>query len=145
MRPGGVGIRRMIDRAVTLLPEPDSPTMPRVSPLLMCRSMPSTARTTPSSVKKCVFKPLTSSSRSAIRVSFTRARALPPGGDLAERVQRTLDVVAVDVLVGHAADRGGADSVNLDLARRAPLHELLDAARPVDVEDHDVGLDAGQI
>ena len=35
MRPGGVGIRRMIDSAVTLLPQPDSPTTPSVSPLLM--------------------------------------------------------------------------------------------------------------
>ena len=32
MRPGGVGMRRMIDSAVTLLPEPDSPTMATVSP-----------------------------------------------------------------------------------------------------------------
>ena len=28
MRPGGDGISRMIDRLVTDLPEPDSPTMP---------------------------------------------------------------------------------------------------------------------
>ena len=35
MRPGGCGIRRMTESAVTLLPEPDSPTMPSVSPLLM--------------------------------------------------------------------------------------------------------------
>ena len=32
MRPGGVGMSRMIDRFVTDLPEPDSPTMPSVSP-----------------------------------------------------------------------------------------------------------------
>ena len=30
--PGGSGIRRRIDSAVTLLPEPDSPTIARVSP-----------------------------------------------------------------------------------------------------------------
>ena len=30
--PGGLGIRRMIERFVTDLPEPDSPTMPSVSP-----------------------------------------------------------------------------------------------------------------
>jgi len=30
IRPGGCGIRRMIDKAVTDLPQPDSPTMPRV-------------------------------------------------------------------------------------------------------------------
>ena len=32
MRPGGLGISRRIDSAVTLLPQPDSPTMPSVSP-----------------------------------------------------------------------------------------------------------------
>jgi hypothetical protein len=42
----------MIDSAVTVFPHPDSPTMPSVSPLSMWRSTPSTARTTPSSVKK---------------------------------------------------------------------------------------------
>jgi hypothetical protein len=30
--PGGIGIRRRIDMAVTLLPQPDSPTMASVSP-----------------------------------------------------------------------------------------------------------------
>src|SRR6266850_1359484 len=66
MRPGGCGISRITLSAVTDLPEPDSPTMPSVSPLLMYRSTPSTARTTPSSVKKCVLSPLTSRSRSAM-------------------------------------------------------------------------------
>ena len=32
MRPGGCGTRPMIDSAVTLLPQPDSPTMPSVRP-----------------------------------------------------------------------------------------------------------------
>src|SRR2546425_4247388 len=72
MRPGGVGISRMMLRAVTLLPEPDSPTMPSVSPRLMWKSIPSTARTTPSSVKKYVFSPLTSSSRSAMTPPLAR-------------------------------------------------------------------------
>ena len=30
--PGGVGIKRMIESPVMLLPEPDSPTTPSVSP-----------------------------------------------------------------------------------------------------------------
>ena len=30
--PGGLGIRRMIDSPVMLLPQPDSPTTPSVSP-----------------------------------------------------------------------------------------------------------------
>jgi len=32
--PGGSGIRRISDNAVTDFPEPDSPTIPRVSPLV---------------------------------------------------------------------------------------------------------------
>ena len=52
MRPGGVGISRMIDRFVTDLPDPDSPTMPSVSPRDTSNDTPSTALTTrPSSSK----------------------------------------------------------------------------------------------
>ncbi len=40
--------RRMIVRAVTLLPQPDSPTMPSVSPRLDGEATPSTAWTMPS-------------------------------------------------------------------------------------------------
>src|SRR5664279_2802249 len=43
--------RPRIARAVTLLLEPDSPTMPSVSPLATASETPSTARTTPSSVR----------------------------------------------------------------------------------------------
>ena len=35
IRPGGLGINRMIDRAETLLPQPLSPTRPSVSPSWM--------------------------------------------------------------------------------------------------------------
>src|SRR3954469_11969669 len=54
------GLSPMIVRHVTLFPEPDSPTMPRVWPLSTENETPSTARTTPSSVLKCVFRSLTS-------------------------------------------------------------------------------------
>ncbi len=50
--PAGGSMRRMIDIAVTDLPEPDSPTTPRRSPGIIAKSTPSTARTTPSSVEK---------------------------------------------------------------------------------------------
>ncbi len=50
--PGGLGIMLMIERLVTDLPEPDSPTMPRVSPLRSSKLTPSTALTIPSSVLK---------------------------------------------------------------------------------------------
>ena len=42
----------MIDRAVTVLPEPDSPTMPSVWPCSSVKLTPSTALTTPAWVKK---------------------------------------------------------------------------------------------
>ena len=51
-----------MERAVTLLPQPLSPTTHRVSPRRTLRSTPSTAFTTPSSRKKWVLSPLTSSS-----------------------------------------------------------------------------------
>ena len=50
-RPGG-WIKPMIDSAVTLLPEPDSPTMVRISSCSTVRLTPSTALTTPFARKK---------------------------------------------------------------------------------------------
>jgi hypothetical protein len=51
----------MIESAVTLLPLPDSPTIPNVSPGPREKETPSTAFTTPSGVLKCVLRLLTSS------------------------------------------------------------------------------------
>src|ERR1700730_17742620 len=62
------GLRPMIVRQVTLLPDPDSPTMPSVLPFSTEKETPSTARTAPSSVLKCVLR-----SRTSRRL--TRARA----------------------------------------------------------------------
>ena len=52
MRPGGDAINRKIESEVTLLPQPDSPTIASVSPVYTENDTPSTARTTPSRVKK---------------------------------------------------------------------------------------------
>ena len=49
IRPG-FATRRMIESEVTLLPQPDSPTRPRISPRSTWKLMPLTARTTPSRV-----------------------------------------------------------------------------------------------
>src|SRR6185436_2842494 len=66
MRPGGFGIRLMIDSAVTLLPHPDSPTRPSVRPASSVKLTPSTAADdTPSDVN-VVRRPRTSSSGSVI-------------------------------------------------------------------------------
>ena len=47
IRPGGWGIRPSREEQVTDLPEPDSPTIPRVSPFSSEKLTPSTARYTP--------------------------------------------------------------------------------------------------
>src|SRR5262245_61171306 len=58
IRPGRSTIPR-IDRAVTLLPQPLSPTMPSVPPGCRSKVTPSTALTVPSSWGKYVFRPRT--------------------------------------------------------------------------------------
>src|SRR3989304_9915684 len=57
--PAGGSINRMIDKALTDFPDPDSPTTPKRSPSWMVNEMPSTARTIPSSVEKYVRRLLT--------------------------------------------------------------------------------------
>ena len=74
--PPGGATRRMIDRDVTLLPQPDSPTRPRISPRSTEKSMPSTARTAPSRVWNEVRRPRTSSS--GPRRARASAAAAPP-------------------------------------------------------------------
>ncbi len=68
-----VGSRFMIDKAVIVLPQPDSPTMPRVSPGSSWNETPSTACTTPSRSLIWVRRSLTSSS-GATRSPFSYRR-----------------------------------------------------------------------
>src|SRR5664280_2479432 len=51
--------RPRIASAVTLLPDPDSPTIPRVRPGATANEIPSTARTTPSSVRNRTLRSFT--------------------------------------------------------------------------------------
>src|SRR5436305_11199561 len=67
--PGGLATSLMTESAVTLLPQPLSPTTPNVSPALMVNETSSTALTTPLRVKKCVFRFLTSSKLAVIVIS----------------------------------------------------------------------------
>ena len=59
-RAGGRGSRPMTVRAVTLLPEPDSPTMPRISPASRLKVTSSTAVISPRAVWKAVVRLRTS-------------------------------------------------------------------------------------
>jgi hypothetical protein len=69
-------IKRKMESAVTLLPHPDSPTMPSVRPASIEKLTPSTARTIPSSVAKCVERFRTS--RSA-RITCVGTLPVAPG------------------------------------------------------------------
>src|SRR5438309_6207933 len=74
--------RPRTDIAVTLLPQPDSPTMPSVSPGYSSKLTSRTALTSPSSVKKDVLRFLTSSTGRVIPVPPSagyRASALLSG------------------------------------------------------------------
>ena len=55
------GSRPMMDRERTVFPEPDSPTMPRVSPRSTVNETPSTAWTVPRPVRKAVWRSSTTS------------------------------------------------------------------------------------
>src|SRR5216684_3580322 len=86
--PGGWGIRRISESAVTDFPQPDSPTMPRVSPAPTSNVTPSTARTTPSRVKNCVCRSLTSSNDMRAAHPFPKVRqSLVSNLDLHPRVE----------------------------------------------------------
>src|SRR5213595_1608387 len=72
-------MRPITVRNVTLLPEPDSPTTPRVSPGAIESVTPSTALTTPSSVGKWTLRFLTSRTGSATRAPLGRTGRRPSG------------------------------------------------------------------
>ena len=79
--PGGSGISRRMDMAVTDLPQPDSPTMASVSPAFTWKETPSTARLMPSGVRKWVWRFSTSSRGMGLTASW-------PCADRARRADR---------------------------------------------------------
>src|ERR1043166_9537083 len=91
-RPGGEATSRRMLSAVTLLPLPDSPTTASVSPAWSVNDTPSTARTTPSSVKKWVWRSRTSSS-----VSVTSRLPSSFAPERPARIERVAQAVAEEV------------------------------------------------
>ncbi len=69
----GSSSSRIRDSAVTLLPDPLSPTMPSVSPGPTVKDTPSTARTAPASVRKTVRRSSTSNTGVSAAVAPVRA------------------------------------------------------------------------
>src|SRR6185312_4231145 len=88
------GFRPMIVRQVTLLPQPDSPTIASVFPFSTENDTPSTAPTMPSSVRNCVFRSRTS--RSATAVSLPRPPLAQPDPRVDPRIQQVDQQVEQD-------------------------------------------------
>src|SRR5436190_1546728 len=99
--------RPMTVRKPTLLPEPDSPTTPSVSPEASEKEMPSTALTRPSSVGKCTFRFLTSRRGSATRVSSSTPVACRRRG--ADRQSSCISHPWIQESVYHVHDEVGYD------------------------------------
>src|SRR5262245_42042981 len=109
---GGTGLSCRMLMAVTLLPQPDSPTTPSVSPRAMPKLTPSTARTTPSSVWKCVRRSRISSRGSAI------------SGGLQARVERVAHALAEQVVEHHGQEDDEArEDLDPPVLRAAALDE----------------------
>src|SRR5919109_3025689 len=89
------------DRNVTLFPEPDSPTTPRVCPRSMVKFTPSTAFTSPSSVGKWTRRSLTSRSGGPATLGV-------PDPGIEERVHH------VHHQVGHDDEEGRQDGHSHD-------------------------------
>src|SRR3954471_21994949 len=117
----GSRIRRMIDMTVTLLPDPDSPTMPSTSPGAMSNETPSTARTSPSSVRKETRRSRTSSSGASANA---HARIEEAVDDVDDRVR--------DDDEERRVHDGRHDHGQVEVLERV-VRQLADAGQP---EDH---------
>src|SRR5579872_494662 len=111
-RPGGEGMRRMIESALTDLPLPDSPTIPSVEPFSIAYDKPLTARTIPSSVLKLTRRLLTT--RRLTCALYPRQRQQRPEKNETDRnvrrEARDLRIAAETSAIralGAAADRPG--------------------------------------
>src|SRR3954467_13535959 len=116
---------RITVNIATVLPEPDSPTMPSTSPRAIENDTPSTARTSPLSVLKETLRSRTSSSGSGSGSGMTDAR-----------VEQCID--EVDGGVDDDDEEGGVDDRRHDHGQVELLQRLVrQPAEPVQVE-HDL-------
>src|SRR5215831_12396148 len=125
MRPGGSTMRR-IDCAVTLFPQPLSPTMPSVLPGITSKVVPSTALVVPSSWKKLVRRSRTERSGTGSIATI-----------LEVRVRGVADTVAHEVEGEHRDNDGEGgneqprrDDQRLDVLRVLQQHAPADRRRP---------------
>src|SRR4030043_1976990 len=89
IRPGGRGTRRMMELAVTVLPQPDSPTSPKVSPASIVKLTSSTALRTPPRTSKYVLRLRTSRRELAVMALIPQPRVQGVTQAIAEEVKAT--------------------------------------------------------
>src|SRR5262245_55133767 len=119
----GSRIRRMIAMAVMLFPEPDSPTMPTISRGSTVNEMPSTARTSPSSLRKETCRSRTSS-RGTAASGNPHPRVEPGVEDVDHGIRQDDEERGVD--------DGGEDHRQVEVLQRL-VGEQTDAG---EAEDH---------
>src|SRR5438552_8076166 len=146
-REGGLSSRRMMDMAVTLLPQPDSPTSPTVSPAPTAKLASSTTRRSPCSVSKATLRPSTASSAGAGVQPLSDIPGPAPAcllEDDAREIERHHPVRHVDDLAD--PEIAGDAAQHIDLHRRKLVtegqqidHAGYRIARPL----HQIGTDPG--
>ena len=119
---------RRIDCAVTLLPQPLSPTMPKVFPGKTSKDAPSTAFVVPSSWKKLVLQ---------VPDRQERLRGIRHRSALQIRIRRVPDAVAHEIEREDRDDDGegrdqkpGRDDQRLDVLRILEQDAPADRGRP---------------
>src|SRR5215813_2913383 len=106
--PGGCGINCIIECAVTDFPQPLSPTIATVSPASTVNETPSTARLTPSGVRKWVCRfSISSKAMSVSLQSLDHARI--------ERIAKSIAKQIDGEDCHREEDRGEENNVGLDL------------------------------
>src|SRR5690606_10750109 len=76
--------------AVRLLPDPDSPTIPNVSPACTCNDTPSTGRPTPRLVKRwvCRFRTSRTTGPAVVTLNIPQVRIEPVANPITDQVVR---------------------------------------------------------
>src|SRR6185312_12463394 len=113
----------MMDSAVTLLPQPDSPTSPTVWPSSISKLTPSTALTSPSLVKNEVHKSLTRKSGALPRSGLLKAgpRRSTTKASLPQSLRAVVDEGDAPIDDGHV-DRDVLDPLRRDGERVLRQH-----------------------
>src|SRR6266550_5722620 len=124
--PPVTGSKPVTSRASVDLPHPDSPTRPRVSPRLISRSTPSTARTASPEkppTGKCLYTVLIRTSTGSLRTAVACNAAASAANVVTRLDRRCLQLLGR--LLGDRALLGGLEAFFLDIPHQDPASRHL--------------------